>query len=239
MAEGDMSGAAGSGGRVLVVDDDADTRTLLSLALSEAGHRVQCAEDERSACDAIPAFRPDVALLDLDLREPRGGYRVARRLQADGQVAIIFVTGATALEDRLQAFDLGADDFVAKPFAMPELLARLGAVLRRTGGQQQTSWTVGDLLVDEERHEVRRGGQEVRLTPTEFDLLVALARRSGRVLSKRQLLADVWGFEAYGPAVVEVRVSDLRRKLEALGPRLIHTVRGVGYVLRSTEASAA
>lgn len=180
----------------------------------------------------VREFNPDLALLDVRLGSGPGGLAVARRLRATGDLPIIFLTAADAVEDRLSGFDAGAEDYVTKPFAMAELLARMRALLRRTRGLDNGVWGVGDLVVDEAAHRARRGDAELILTKVEFDLLVALGRNAGRVLSKGQLLADVWGFADYDPNVVEVAMSGLRRKLEGHGPRLVQTVRGVGYVLR-------
>jgi len=181
----------------------------------------------------VREFDPDIALLDVHLGSGPSGLAVARRLRAVGDIPIVFLTAADALDDRLAGFDAGAEDYVTKPFAMAELLARVRALLRRTGAASNDVWRVGDLVVDEAAHQVRRGDSELVLTKVEFDLLVALGRNAGRVLSKGQLLADVWGFADYDPNVVEVAMSGLRRKLESHGPRLVQTVRGVGYVIRA------
>ena len=145
---------------------------------------------------------------------------------------MIFLSAADTEPDRLAGFDAGADDYLVKPFSMAELLARVRVALRRAGRLHADTWQVGDLVVDEDRRTVERDGQPIELTRTEFDLLVALGRRRGGVASKSQLLASVWGFDEYDPNLVEVYISALRRKLETAGPRIVHTVRGVGYALR-------
>jgi DNA-binding response OmpR family regulator len=146
---------------------------------------------------------------------------------------IVFVTAMDGLEDRLTGFELGADDYLVKPFAMPELLARVRVALRRAGRSTPGATSVGDLVVDAQARTVRYAEQPVELSATEFDLLLTLARRPGQVLSKKRLLALVWDFDSYDDNLVEVYVSAVRRKLEQHGPRIVHTVRGAGYVLRA------
>jgi two-component system, OmpR family, response regulator len=218
--------------RILTVEDDNTLRDALWSALNAEGYLVHACCDGSFPDSLVREFNPDLALLDVRLGSGPGGLAVARRLRATGDLPIIFLTAADAVEDRLSGFDAGAEDYVTKPFAMAELLARVRALLRRTRGLDNGLWGVGDLIVDEAAHRARRGDAELVLTKVEFDLLVALGRNAGRVLSKGQLLADVWGFADYDPNVVEVAMSGLRRKLESHGPRLVQTVRGVGYVLR-------
>ena len=218
--------------RLLVVEDDGAVRDALCGALAAEGYLVHACPDGQFPDSFVKEFEPDLALLDVRLGQGRDGLAVARRLRTMGDLPVIFLTAADAVEDRLAGFDVGAEDYVTKPFAMAELLARVRALLRRAGRLDADAWSVGDLRVHEAARRVRRGDSELNLTKVEFDLLLALGRNAGRVLSKGQLLADVWGFADYDPNVVEVAMSGLRRKLESSGPRLVHTVRGVGYVLR-------
>jgi DNA-binding response OmpR family regulator len=223
-----MSG--GSLARVLVVEDDDAVREAVAAALRGAGHD----EVDGLGIDrAVHAFRPDLAILDVRLATGPSGLSIARRLRRDADIPIVFLTAADSVQDLLAGFDAGADDYLSKPFAVAELLARVKALLRRSGALSSATWQVGDLVVDEEAWTAVRGDRTLELTRTEFDLLVALGAKPGRVLSKTQLLSTVWGVEVYDPNLVEVHVSSLRRKLEAEGqPRLVHTVRGAGYVLR-------
>jgi two-component system, OmpR family, response regulator len=218
--------------RLLVVEDDGAVREALCAALWAEGYEVQDCPDGSFSDSLVEEFDPDLAVLDVRLGRGPGGLAVAHRLRAVRDLPIIFLTAADAVEDRLAGFNAGAEDYVTKPFAMAELLARVRALLRRAGRLGSGAWEVADLAVDEAARRVRRGITDLHLTKVEFDLLVALGRNAGRVLSKGQLLADVWGFADYDPNVVEVAMSGLRRKLENHGPRLVHTVRGVGYVLR-------
>ncbi|MCU1486126.1 MAG: winged helix family two component transcriptional regulator [Actinomycetia bacterium] len=218
--------------RVLVVEDDAALRRALVATLDASGFEVLGLADGLALAEEVDRFRPDLAVLDVGFSVGPDGFAQAQDLRSQHGVPVIFVTAADALEDRLRGFEVGGDDYLVKPFAMAELLARARVVLRRTGRLTSPTIEVRDLLLDEANRVVRRGGQVVELTKTEFEVLCALAREPGRVLSKVQLLALVWGFDEFAPNLVEVHVSSLRRKLEAHGPRLIHTERGEGYVLR-------
>jgi DNA-binding response OmpR family regulator len=159
------------------------------------------------------------------------GFEVGRRLRAEREIPLIYLTGRAATEQKLTAFDLGADDYITKPFAMAELLARLRAVLHRSGAAERVL-RVRDLVVDEAGGLASRAGERLDLTTTELRLLAALCRRAGEAVSKTQLLTEVWGFDEYSPNLVEVHVSALRHKLEQSGPRILFTERGAGYVIR-------
>lgn len=220
--------------RVLVVEDDMVLRTCIRDGLVDAGYQVRAAADGTGFAAMAEAFRPDVALLDVML-PGASGLQLARHLREHTQACILFLTARDAVADRLAGFDAGADDYIVKPFVMAELLARTRAVLRRSGRTKSRRLQVADLLVDEDAGEVIRGGARIPVTATEMRLLAYLARNRGRVLSKTQILTQVWGYEAYDPNLVEAYVSGIRRKLEANGGRLIHTVRGVGYRMSETE----
>lgn len=223
----------GAPARILVVEDDVAIRDAVTVALVDAGWHVAGAATGGEARQAVDAFRPDV--LVLDVRLPEGddeGLSVARFVRDRSEAPILFLTAADEEHDRLAGFGAGGDDYVVKPFLLSELVARIGALLRRAGASRPSTVAVADLIVDEPARVAARGGRVVDLTRTEFALLAALARHRGTVLSKEQLLDLVWEWEVDDPNVVERHVSALRRKLEAAGPRLVHTVRGVGYVLR-------
>jgi two-component system, OmpR family, response regulator len=230
-----MSGGAQA--RILIVDDDELVRDAVCAALQAQGHKV-LTHGSGVAIDRVSElYRPDMAILDLGaIGAP--GAALGRRLRSVSDVPMLFITSSDRLEDRLMGFKVGADDVVAKPFAVAELFARIQAILRRSGQLARTVLEVDDILVDERAHTVVRAGAHVEVTSIEFSLLVALMRHRGQVLSKTQLLSEVWGFEHYDVNLVEVHVSALRRKVERLGPRIIHTVRGVGYVLRPSGAVA-
>jgi DNA-binding response OmpR family regulator len=221
------------GARVLIVEDDPALSTSLDIAMRGCGYSVAVESNAEAALKQAAAFRPDLALLDVRLPNGTEGLELGRRLRASSEMPLMFLTGADTTDDLLAGFDAGADDYLAKPFSMAELLVRIDALLRRSGRQPSTVYRVGDLVIDEPAHEVVRASERIALTPLEFQILTVFARAPGRVIGKRQLLAEVWDFEGYDENVVEVHVSALRRKLEVRGPRLIHTVRGVGYVLRA------
>ena len=214
--------------RVVVVEDETAVRDAVRQALEREGLAVSAFADYPGP-DVILAGAPDLAVLDVML--PGGdGLELARGLRARRDLPIIFLTARDAVEDRLAGFKLGADDYLVKPFALEELLARVRAVLRRSG-RLGAPLEAGEVLIDEQAGLASRRGHDLALTPTELRLLAFLVRHRGMVLSKHQLLTQVWGYDAYDPNVVEVHVSALRRKLELHGPRIIETVRGLGYRL--------
>ena len=220
--------------RLLVVDDEATILELLSGSLRLAGFEVMTASSGAEAVRAAASGRPDLVLLDVMM--PDGdGFEALRRIRSGGgEVPVIFLTARDEVPDRVEGFAVGADDYVTKPFSLDELLGRIRAVLKRTRPDAPGSrLRVADLELDEDAHEVRRAGAPVELTPTEYRLLRFLMVNAGRVVSKGQILNQVW---EHGPdhdgGVVEPAVSYLRRKVDQGQPRLIHTVRGFGYVLR-------
>jgi two-component system response regulator MprA len=225
--------------RILVVDDDRAVRESLRRSLSFNGYTVDLAEDGVEALDAITNERPDALILDVMM--PRmDGLEVCRQLRGTGDdIPILVLTARDTVSERVSGLDAGADDYLPKPFALEELLARLRALLRRTGPDEASEnvlMTFGDLSLDPATREVHRGNRPISLTRTEFALLEMLIANPRRVLTRSRILEEVWGFDfpTSGNAL-EVYVGYLRRKTEAEGEsRLIHTVRGVGYVLRET-----
>ena len=221
--------------RILVVDDEPAVREALKRALALEGYTVELAPDGREALRMLGAAAPDAVVLDLLMPEV-DGLEVCRRVRAAGdQTPILILTARDAVGDRVAGLDAGADDYLVKPFALEELLARLRALLRRTGGNGADGLLrFADLTLDPAQHAVRRGDREVELTRTEFLLLELFMRNPRQVLTRSLIFERVWGYD-FGPLSnsLEVYVGYLRRKTEAGGePRLIHTVRGVGYALR-------
>ena len=227
-------GAAQAEARLLVVEDDPNILELLSASLRFAGFQVATASDGGEAETAVAAHNPDLVVLDVMLPDV-DGFEVVRRLRANGmRTPVVFLTARDATEDKIHGLTLGGDDYVTKPFSLEELTARIRAVLRRTGGERDAAkLTFADLELDEDTHEVTRAGTTVSLSPTEFKLLRYLMLNAGRVLSKAQILDHVWNYDFRGDdSIVESYISYLRRKVDSVEPRLIHTLRGVGYVLR-------
>jgi two-component system, OmpR family, response regulator len=222
--------------RVLVVDDEPSLAELLASVLRYEGWEIQTAGDGSSAVRTAREFRPDAVVLDIMLPD-FDGLEVLRRVRAElPHVCVLFLTARDAVEDRVAGITAGGDDYVTKPFSLEEVLARLRGLLRRAGitrTRGDTGLVVGDLAMDEEAREVRRGGDLIELTATEFELLRFLMRNPRRVLSKAQILDRVWNYDFGGQAhVVELYISYLRKKIDSGRKPLIHTVRGVGYVLK-------
>ena len=238
-AQPQLRRADGSPIRAVVVDDEDSLTDLLSMALRYEGWDVRLAADGQKALSVIREFRPDVIVLDIMLPDI-DGLQVLSRLRADGnQTPILFLTAKDSLDDRIAGLTVGGDDYVTKPFSLEELVARLRGLIRRSGITTEDSddsyLVVGDLELDEDSYEVRRGGELIELTATEFELLRYLMRNPRRVLSKIQILDRVWSYEFGGKSsVVEIYISYLRKKIDAGRPAMIHTVRGVGYVLKPT-----
>jgi two-component system OmpR family response regulator len=223
---------AGSAVRVLVVDDEPSITDAVATALRYEGFETREASTGRAAERAIDDFRPNLVVLDVMLPDV-DGFKIADRLRDGRQrTPVIFLTAKDATEDKLAGLAIG-DDYVTKPFSLAEIVARVRAVLRRTESEEEGVLRFSDLVLNEETREVWRGGNLIELTPTEFNLLRFLMLNPRRVLSKRQILDHVWRYDFGGdPNVVETYVSYLRKKLDGLGPPLIHTIRLVGYSLR-------
>ncbi|MEU6719972.1 response regulator transcription factor [Nonomuraea sp. NPDC046802] len=218
--------------RVLVVDDEPNIRALLSQTLRLVSFEVRTAETGAEAIKAAGEFKPDIVVLDVML-EDFDGFEVAKRLGE--RIPVLFLSARDRVEDRVQGLTLGADDYVAKPFSLEEVVLRIRAILRRRGAQPQDDvLRYADLELDAQAHEVRRAGVPIDLSPTEFNLLEYLLTNAGRVVSKAQILDSVWRYDFDGDSsIVESYVYYLRKKIDKYEPQLIHTVRGVGYTLRS------
>jgi len=222
-----------AGARVLVVEDAEAIRVAVQAGLTSAGYAVLSKPDGQALERDLTVFRPDLVVLDVML-PGRDGFALLEVIRRSSAAGVVMLTARDGVADRLHGLTQGADDYVVKPFVLAELVARVGAVLRRLGRTPSTV-QVGDAVIDPEAGVVLRGEQRIELTATEFKLLCYLAEQRGRVVNKTQILTSVWGYDDYDPNLVEVYVSALRRKLEARGPRLVHTVRGLGYVLREGE----
>ena len=224
-----------SGERLLLVDDEDNLRSMLEAALRHSGFDVHAVGSGRDAMARIDEVDPDLVVLDVMLPD-LDGFEVCRRWrQENRRTPVVFLTARDGTEDTVRGLTTGGDDYLVKPFSLEELVARIQAVLRRTGAARNGStFSCADLSLDDEAHLVVRGGRAVDLSPTEFNLLRYLLANQGRVLSKAQILDHVWSYDFGGDGgVVETYVGYLRRKLDAGGrPRLIHTIRGVGYTLR-------
>jgi two-component system OmpR family response regulator len=223
-----------AGERLLLVDDEDNLRTMLDAALRHVGFDVHPVATGREAIEAVATHRPDLIVLDVMLPD-LDGFEVCNRLRRDGsRTPVLFLTARDGTEDKVRGLTLGGDDYLVKPFSLEELVARIHAVLRRTGAAHAASvLACADLVLDDDAHRVTRGGVEVSLSPTEYNLLRYLLLNTGRVVSKAQILDHVWQYDFGGDGgVVETYIGYLRRKLDDGDRRLIHTIRGVGYVLR-------
>ena len=222
--------------RLLVVDDEPNIVELLSASLRFVGFEVATATDGVEAMQQARRWRPDLLVLDV-MMPGMDGFDMVRRLRGEGlQMPVLFLTARDATADRITGLTLGGDDYVTKPFSLEEVIARIRAILRRAGsGTDRASAQLcfADIELDDDTHEVWKAGETVSLSPTEFKLLRYFLQNTGRVLSKSQILDHVWNYDFGGEAnVVESYVSYLRRKVDTTEPRLIQTIRGVGYVLR-------
>ncbi|WP_289735886.1 response regulator transcription factor [Streptomyces macrolidinus] len=230
----------GSPVRVLVVDDELSIAELLSMALRYEGWRIRSASDGQGAVQAAREFRPDVVVLDMMLPDTDGLTVLGRLRRELPQVPVLFLTAKDAVEDRVAGLTAGGDDYVTKPFSVEEVVARLRGLIRRSGAADRRSGSVlvvGDLALDEDSHEVTRGGEDIHLTATEFELLRFLMRNPRRVLSKAQILDRVWSYDFGGRAnVVELYISYLRRKIDAGREPMIHTRRGAGYMIKPAQS---
>jgi two-component system OmpR family response regulator len=234
-----MTTATAAKRRVLVVDDEENVTHLVSSALRFDGFETVTADNGQSALAAVAEADPDLVVLDV-MMPGMDGLGVLQNLRAAGsQVPVIFLTARDTANDRIGGLRAGADDYVVKPFSVEELLARVHAVLRRSAPDEAREGVlrVADLELDENSHEVTRAGQEIHLTATEFELLRYLMRNERMVLSKAQILDRVWKYDFQGQSkIVELYIGYLRKKVDAVEPKLIHTVRGAGYVIKAPRA---
>ena len=219
--------------RVLVVEDSLTIREMLTEALCEAGYVAGARAHGAGLEDVLSGFRPDLVVLDV-MMPGRDGFALINVVRDYGDTGIVLLTARDGLADRLRGLDGGADDYVVKPFELAEVLSRVAAVLRRRG-RLPSAVQFGDLVLDVEASTASRAGHRMELTATELRLLVYLVEQRGRIVSKEQILAAVWGYDAYDPNLVQVYISALRRKLETHGPRILHTARGIGYQLQPAQ----
>ena len=227
-----------TGETLLLVDDEDNLRSMLEAALRHSGFEVHPVANGRDALDAVPEVKPDLIVLDVMLPD-LDGFAVCQRLRSTGdRTPVLFLTARDTTEDKVRGLTMGGDDYLVKPFSLDELVARISAVLRRTGNERQGNvLSCLDLELDDDAHLVTRGGAEVGLSPTEYNLLRYLLANKGRVLSKAQILDHVWQYDFGGDGgVVETYIGYLRKKVDHVEPRLIHTVRGVGYTVREPRS---
>ncbi|SCY30481.1 two-component system, OmpR family, response regulator [Microbacterium sp. LKL04] len=229
----------GSPLRVLVVDDEQMLTDLLSMALRMEGWEVRTAASGFDALNVAREFAPDAMVLDIMMPDLDGMAVLQRLRQAGDDVPVLFLTAKDSVSDRVAGLTAGGDDYVTKPFSLEEVVARLRGLMRRAGASTDTAdpiLRVGDLTLNEDSHEVFRGDDEIELTATEFELLRYLMRNQRRVLSKAQILDRVWNYDFGGrSSVVELYISYLRKKIDAGKEPLIHTVRGVGYMIKASQ----
>ena len=230
--------ADGSPLRALVVDDERNLADVLARTLTLDGWQTMTATTARGAVEAADEFSPDVVVLDMMLPDGHGLSVLGMLRTRNPDVCVLFLTARDSVEDRIAGITAGGDDYVTKPFSIEEVSARLRGLVRRAGRTQpaESGMSVGDLSMDEDAHEVRRGGELIDLTMTEFELLRYMMRNPRRVLSKTQILDRVWSYDFGGDAhVVELYISYLRKKIDRDREPMIHTVRGLGYVLKPPE----
>jgi len=225
--------------KVLVVDDEEALADLVHMALRYENWQVAIAHSVSEAVEVAKDFHPDVAVLDIMLPDGDGISLMKKLRETTPQLPVLFLTAKDAVEDRVQGLTAGGDDYITKPFSLEELVARIRGILRRIGrGAEKVNpvLEVGDLTLNEESYEVTRGGVSIELTSTEFELLRYLMTHPRRVLSKAHILDRVWSYDYQGRAsIVEIYISYLRKKIDSLGPPLIHTVRGVGYMIKAAD----
>ncbi len=224
--------------RILVVEDARDMNRLIEKTLKKDGYSVDCCFDGEEALAYLLGAEYDAVLLDV-MMPKLDGYSLLKQLRdRNFETPVLFLTAKDAVADRVKGLDLGADDYLVKPFAFDELLARIRAMTRKRAGNRKNQFSIADLTVDIERRTVFRGGKEITLIPKEFSLLECLVRNQGVVLSREQLENQIWNYEFSGSSNnIDVYISRLRKKIDAENqPRLLHTIRGVGWVLRADES---
>ncbi len=221
--------------RILVVDDEDNLRTMLAAALKFEGYQVVQAANGREGLRSVKEQRPDLIVLDVMMPELDGFGMLKRLRDAGDRTPVIFLTARAESADAVEGLGLGADDYLAKPFSLEELVARVEAVMRRFDASPSATsvMTLADLTIDDVAHRVTRGTEEINLSPTEYKLVAFLLANTGRVMSRGQLLTNVWGYSPDDdPSVVETYIGYVRKKIDCVEPKLIQTVRGVGYTMR-------
>ena len=224
--------------RILVVEDARDMNRLIEKTLKKDGYSVDCCFDGEEALAYLLGAEYDAVLLDV-MMPKLDGYSLLKQLRdRNFETPVLFLTAKDAVADRVKGLDLGADDYLVKPFAFDELLARIRAMTRKRAGNRKNQFSIADLTVDIERRTVFRGGKEITLIPKEFSLLECLVRNQGVVLPREQLENQIWNYEFSGSSNnIDVYISRLRKKIDSENqPRLLHTIRGVGWVLRADES---